>query len=83
MTGILNAIIAVMCIFACYFSWRIYNLTKAKSLLIIMVAIIWSTILRALVVFIHLDSTPWQIGFWAMMVIGLYSLLKVLRKYIK
>jgi hypothetical protein len=79
----INIVIALLAIALCFIVWKIYKLTRAPSILIFLAAVCWAAVFRILVASIKIDATSWMLGYWVLSVIGMFALLRVLRKYIK
>jgi hypothetical protein len=67
-----------------FLSWKIYGISKAKSLLCVFAAMVLGTANRAVIFFFgsSLITAIISAVFWALWVVGLWILLILLRKYI-
>lgn len=88
LNDIINIAIGVMGVYVCYVVLRIFLLTRARSVLILLAGVLWAVVLRLIIVgfaFKHefFNATVLMLGFWLPFTIGMYSLLRTLRKYIK
>ena len=88
---IVNIIAAILSIVSCWYAWQIYEITKVKGLLIIFLAIVWGMLTRILIAadvvsgeyFTFDHSKTIVTGFWVLLPIGMWQLVKTLRKYWK
>jgi len=84
MDTLINVVIAILALITCYIVWRIYLLTKANSILLILFAMLWALVFRLLLASTVLErATTWMLGFWILMPIGMYKLLRILKEFIK
>jgi len=82
---VLNWIMVVLSTIAAVLAWRIYSITRAKSLLYIFVAMCLGIVTRALIALNGHNTLTTLLAtvFWALWAFSLYLLLQLLTKYMK
>jgi len=85
---IVNIGAAVLSIATCVLVWKLYKLTNSHSILSLLFAVLWGASIRvglAVSLFVPFwtftNTAAYIAGFWVLFPIGMYGLLRTLRKY--
>jgi len=81
---IINIFIVVLSILVSFITWKIYKISKARSILWLFIAMVYMSILRILMT-INFVPYPVQmpLPFYIFFVIGMWGLWRTLKKFIK
>jgi hypothetical protein len=83
LTDILNIVVTILAVITIILSWFIWRIVKTKSILCIFMAMCFGFVIRILVYFDTdaLTRAIIAIFFWSLWTMGLWYLLKLLKKY--
>lgn len=79
----LDIAILVPSVATVFLSWQIYRITRAKSVLYIFMAMLIGVATRILIIYNYPYTSILAAAFWLLWALGLFLLLRVLKKYIK
>lgn len=81
--NILNIANVILALLSGIVVWKIYRIVRGQSVLLILAALAWAIVVRMLTIFTGIYTPPWQIGFWVLFLLGMYSLLVTIKKFVK
>ncbi len=84
---ILNFIGVFLIVICFYFTVEIYKLVRARLIMVLSVAMIWSFTIRILslsgVAIVKNNSSAFQLGSWVILTLGFFMLFLVIKRFMK
>jgi len=90
MSEIIDVIVGILSIISTILAWEIYKLTNTRGMLLFALAITWGMIIRvglSVSIFVpwweFTNSSAVISGFWVIFPIGMWEVLKLMKKFYK